>query len=303
MRTIRGIKGHRAMSSRGVLFMVLSALGFSVMSVLVKLASPRLPTGEIVLARALMTLVISYVMVKRAALSPWGNARGRLFLRGLLGFAALGCYYMALARLPLADATTLHFTQPLVTSLLAWWLLGERVGWAAAFAIACGLGGVLLVVHPGMPLDSGADPVGVVIALASATFSSIAYVTVRQLAKTEHPLVIVFYFPLVATPLAIPWAAADFVWPSALDWLLLVGIGVTTQFGQVFLTKGLMIERAGRATSVGYIQICFAVIWQLVIFEQLPGLGTVLGAALIIAGTLAVSATAKLDAPSAPTAT
>jgi drug/metabolite transporter (DMT)-like permease len=291
------------MQSRGVLYMALSALGFSVMSVLVKLVSTRLPTGEIVLARAVMTLAISYVMVKRAELSPWGNQRGRLLLRGLLGFVALGCYYLALARLPLADATTLHYTQPLVTSLLAWWILGEKVGWAAAFAIACGLGGVVLVVHPGVPLDSGADPVGVAIALGSATFSSIAYVTVRQLAKTEHPLVIVFYFPLVATPLAIPWAAMNFVWPSATDWLLLIGIGVTTQLGQVFLTMGLMIEKAGRATSVGYLQICFAVVWQLVIFDQSPGLGTLLGAALIIAGTLAVSATAARVARPPPTAT
>jgi drug/metabolite transporter (DMT)-like permease len=291
------------MQSRGVFYIVLSALGFSAMSMLVKLVSERLPTGEIVLARAVMTLAISYVMVKRADLSPWGNQRGKLLVRGLLGFAALGLYYLALARLPLADATTLHFTQPLITSLLAWWLLGEKVGWAAAFAIACGFGGVMLVVHPGVPLDSGADPTGVTIALASATFSALAYVTVRQLAKTEHALVIVFYFPLVAMPLAIPWAAYDFVWPSAIDWLILIGIGITTQLGQVFLTMGLMIEKAGRATSVGYIQICFAVLWQLAVFGQMPGLGTLLGAALIIAGTLAVSATARPDAPAARSAT
>ena len=85
--------------------------------------------------------------------------------------------------------------------------------------------------------------------------------------------------------------------------LILVGIGATTQLGQVFLTKGLMIERAGRATSIGYLQICFAVLWQLIVFNQTPGLGTLLGAALIIGGTLAVSATAKRDAPPAPTAT
>jgi len=134
-------------------------------------------------------------------------------------------------------------------------------------------------------------------------FSSLAYVTVRQLVKTEHPLVIVFYFPLVAAPLSIPWAAWEWVWPSAIDWLLLAGIGITTQLGQVFLTMGLAIEKAGRATAVGYIQICFAVIWQLVIFGEQPGLGTLLGAGLIIGGTLAVSATARRDAPAAPTAT
>jgi len=291
------------MQSLGVLFMILSAFGFSIMSMLVKIASPRIPTGEIVLARAVMTLVISYVMVRQASLSPWGTMRGKLVVRGLLGFGALGFYYVALARLPLADATTLHYMQPIVTSILAWWLLGEKVGWAAALALACGIGGVMLVVHPGVPLGDGADPVGVSIALASAALSSFAYVTVRQLAKTEHALVIVFYFPLVATPLALPWALYDWIWPSALDWLLLIGIGVSTQVGQVFLTRALMIERAGRAMSVGYIQICFAVIWQLVIFGKEPALGTLLGAALIIGGTLAVSATAKPDAarPHTPT--
>jgi drug/metabolite transporter (DMT)-like permease len=279
--------------------MVLSALAFSVMSMLVKVASVRIPTGEIVLVRAVITLAISYVLVARAGLSPWGNHRLRLLSRGLLGFAALGCYYLALARLALADATTLHFTQPLITSLLAWWLLGERVGWAAGFALACGLGGVMLVVHPGVPLDTGADPAGVAIALVSATFSSFAYVTVRKLVATEHPLVIVFYFPLVAAPLALPWALVDWVWPTPIEWLVLVGIGVTTQLGQVFLTMGLAIERAGRATAIGYVQIVFAVMWQLVIFGEQPGLGTLLGATLIIAGTLAVSATARPVEPAA----
>jgi drug/metabolite transporter (DMT)-like permease len=291
------------MSSRGVLYMALSAFAFSVMAVFVKLASTRLPTGEIVCARAAMTLVLSYWMVRRASLPPWGTQRARLVLRGCLGFLGLGTYYIALAKLPLADATTLNFTQPLITSLLAWWLLGERVGWAAAFAIACGLAGVIFVVHPGVPLDDGADPLGVTAGLASALFSALAYVTVRRLARTEHPLVIVFYFPLVALPLSIPWAAADFVMPRGTDWLLLAGIGVATQLGQVFVTLGLAIERAGRATSVGYLQICFAVIWQLAIFAQPPGLGTLVGAALIIAGTLAVSATARRDTPSPRTAT
>ncbi len=291
------------MQSRGVLYMVLSALAFSIMSALVKLASPRIPAGAIVLVRAVVTLAISYVMVRRADLSPWGNARGKLALRGFLGFSALGCYYVALARLPLADATTLHFTQPLLTAFLAWWLLGERVGWGAAIALACGVTGVLLVVHPGVPLGAGADVLGVVIALCSATFSSFAYVTVRQLAKTEHSLVIVFYFPLVAAPLALPWALYEWTWPSAIDWLLLAGIGISTQVGQVFLTRALMIERAGRATAVGYVQIAFAVMWQLLIFGHLPALGTVLGAALVIGGTLAVSATAKPDAAPPGTAT
>jgi drug/metabolite transporter (DMT)-like permease len=279
--------------SRGVLYMVCAALGFSAMSVLVKLASERLPTGEIVLARGVVTLVVSYVMVQRAGLSPWGTQRGKLALRGVLGFFGLASYYIALARLPLADATTIHFTTPLFTALLAWWLLKERIGWTTAIALGCGIGGVLVIVHPS---GNDLDPIGVAVALAGAVASALAYVTVRQLVRTEHALVIVFYFPLVATPLAIPWAAAEWVTPSPVELLLLIAIGLTTQIGQVFLTMGLAVERAGRATAVGYLQIVFAMGWQLVVFGKAPTLATIAGATLIVAGTLVV---ARFSAPAA----
>ena len=266
--------------------MAASALGFSAMSVLVKLASTRLPTGEIVFARALVTLALSYAMVRRAGLSPWGHERGALMLRGLLGFGGLTGYYLALVHLPLADATTIQNTTPLLTALLAWWLLDEAIGWSTAIAIAIGITGVLLIVHPS---GAGLDPVGVASALGAVICSSIAYVTVRKLARTEHPLVIVFYFPLVATPLALPWAIYDFVMPRPIDVLLLVAIGVTTQIGQVFLTQGLALERVGRATTISYLQVAFAMIWQVTVFGVAPTVWTVAGASLILGGTLLVA--------------
>ncbi len=282
------------MRSRGVLYMAISALGFSAMSVLVKVASADLPTGELVLARAVATLVLSYAMVRAAGLSPWGHRRRLLALRGLLGFSALACYYGALGRLALADATVLQNTVPVFTALLAWWLLGERIGWGVALAIACGLGGVLLVTNPG---GARGDALGAALALGGAVISATAYVTVRKLSRTEHPLVIVLYFSLIATPLALPWAASEWVRPTAQQWLLLAAIGATTQIGQVFLTMGLAIEKAGRATAVGYLQICFAIGWQLLVFGTEPTLGTLVGAALIILGTLAVQATARAAPP------
>lgn len=272
--------------SRGVLYMAASAFCFSVMGLLVKLATERLPTGEIVFVRAIVTLALSYVMVRRAALPLWGNMWRPLVLRGLLGFGGLSGYYLAIARLPLADATTLQNTTPLLTAVLAWWLLGERIGWSTAIALACGIAGVTLIVHPS---GAGLDPTGVGVALGAVICSSIAYVTVRKLARTEDPLVIVFYFPLVATPLALPWVIASFVMPRPIDWLLLVAIGVTTQTGQVFLTKGFAIERAGRASSIGYLQVAFAMIWQLLVFGEAPTPWTVAGASLILGGTLVVA--------------
>jgi drug/metabolite transporter (DMT)-like permease len=272
--------------SRGVLYMAASAFGFSAMGLLVKVASRRLPTGEIVFARALVTLALSYAMVRRRGLSPWGERSRPLVVRGLLGFGGLTAYYVAIARLPLADATALQNSTPLLTAVLAWWMLDEPIGWPTAGALACGAAGVLLIMRPS---GEGLDSVGVAVALAGVVCSSIAYVTVRKLARTEHPLVIVFYFPLIATPLALPWMIASFVPPRPVDWLLLLAIGATTQIGQVCLTMGLALERAGRATTVGYLQVAFAMGWQLAVFGEAPTAWTLGGAGLIFGGTILVA--------------
>ena len=276
--------------------MLASAFGFSVMSLLVKVVSARLPTGEIVLARGVVTLVATYVMVTRAGLPLWGTRRRALALRGLLGFGGLSFYYLSIAYLPLADATTLHNTTPLLTTLLAWWILRERVGWSTAFALACGLGGVALVVHPG---GTRLDPVGVAVAVGAAVCSAFAYVTVRQLARTEHPLIIVWYFPLIATPLVVPWAVATWTTPTATEWLLLLAIGLATQVGQVFMTMALALEPVGRVTSIGYVQVAFAMGWQWLVFATPPTLWTLGGATLIVLGTTVI-ALANRRRPVAP---
>jgi drug/metabolite transporter (DMT)-like permease len=219
-----------------------------------------------------------------------------LVFRGLLGFGGLAGYYIALDRLPLADATVLQNSTPLLTGVLAWWLLDESIGWSTAIAIACGIAGVALIVRPS---GDAIDPTGAIAALGGVACSSVAYVTVRRLSRTVHPLVIVLYFPLLATPLALPWMLASFVVPGPVDLLLLVALGAATQVGQVFLTLGLSIESAGRATSINYLQVPFAMLWQLAVFGEFPAAWTVAGASLILGGTLLVAQVRDRSAASA----
>ncbi len=268
----------------GLPFMAAAALAFSAMSALVKHAEAGLPTAEIVCARAAITLVLSWLMVQRVGGPLWGTRRGALLLRGTLGFVALGCYYWTLGRLPLAEATTVHHTAPIWTAILAWLVLREALGRGTAAALALGLAGVLLVARPGAH-GLGMDSAGLLVAVVGAVSSAAAYVTVRRLAVTEHPLVIVFYFPLVALPASLVWAAPQWVAPTASEWLLLAGIGVTTQIGQVCLTYGLSREPAARAMAVGYLQVVFAVALGALAFAEVPPWTTLAGAGLIIAAT------------------
>ena len=275
------------MLTPGVRFMVLSALCFSVMSVLVKLAGQRLPSGEIVLVRAVISLALSWSLLARARISVWGKRRGLLLVRGVFGCLGLHCVFYALTRLPLAEATVLQYLHPMFTAVLAALFLGERVGARLVACILLSTAGVVAVSRPGLLFGASAaplDPVAVLVAVGGAFFSGCAYVVVRRLSATEHPLVIVFYSPLVTGPLTLPAVAADLVWPRGWEWLILLGVGVFTQLGQVYLTYGMRHEPAGRAAALSYLQVVFAAVWGAAFFGDVPGYWTAAGAALILTG-------------------
>jgi len=274
--------------------MLASAFFFSLMSLLVKQLGERLPSQEVVMARALVGAVLSYAMVRHARLSPWGVNRRVLFWRGLFGFGALSCYFFALTRLPIAEATVIQFTSPIWTSALAAVVLKERVGKQLALCGAVSLVGVLLVARPGFLFGSssaGLDPVGLGVALLGSLLTAAAYVSVRQASKTDDPLVIVFYFAWIAVLLGVPTAAPVLILPQGWEWAMLATVGVATQIAQVFLTRGLKLETAGRASSVGYAQIVFATGWGAIFFAELPDLLAGAGALLIVVSTITLAMT------------
>jgi len=120
-----------------------------------------------------------------------------------------------------------------------------------------------------------------------------------MLRGADDALVIVFYFPLVTVPLVLPFAIALWVPPTLFEWLVLLGIGVTTQIAQVYMTRGLQLEPTGRATAVGYLQIVFAAIWGALLLGERPDGWSALGAIIIVGGTLLITLRRR-RAPPAP---
>jgi drug/metabolite transporter (DMT)-like permease len=277
---------------RGVLLMIWSALAFSVMTMLVKLVGQRLPSQEIVVARALVSLLLSWSLLRRAGISPWGEDRLWLWIRGGLGFAGLSCVYAAVTHLPLAEATVLQFLHPPITAILAGIFLGEAITRRLMGATLISLSGVILVARPALLFGTSAeplDPLWVAVAIGGAFFSASAYVVVRRLSRTEDPLVIVFYFPLVTLPAAIPTMLPHFVWPQGLEWIWLISIGCATQVGQVSLTKGLALLPASQGTALSYLQVVFAALWGMLVFSEIPDAWTILGGGLVIASSIWVA--------------
>lgn len=273
----------------GVRYMVLSALGFALMSASVKYVSVHgIPLFEIVAARALVSLLISYLDVKRKGLSVWGNNKPLLFTRGVVGTMALICVYYAVTSLPLAEATILQYVHPVFTALLAVLLLKERVQPATLVCIGLCLLGVLTMVYPSFDANSLTQlPMfSVFIALLGAFGSSIAYVIVRKLSNTEDSSVIIFYFPLVALPVSAILIGDDFVVPDIGLMVMLVLVGIFTQIGQFGLTKAMQTQTAGNASAYSYVQIVFSALLGVLLFNEVPSIWTLLGGGLIVMGAL-----------------
>jgi drug/metabolite transporter (DMT)-like permease len=289
--------------SAGTRYMALGAFYFSLMSFLVKLVGQTIPNQEIVLVRGLLTLGFTWVLLRHAGVAPLGNRRGALLLRGFLGFAGLSCFYYALVHLPLAEATVLQYTNPLWAALLAGVVLSERMGRRELALVGVSLAGVVLMARPGFlfgGLQGGLDALAVSVALAGAALSGAAYVMVRELSRTEHALVIVFYFPLVTVPASLPMALTNFVWPTPWELLLLLGVAVTAQIGQIYITRGLQLEPAGRATAIGYLQVVFAGLWGFLFFAERPDVWAIVGATVILGSTLVLALERRQPATGVP---
>lgn len=272
----------------GIQAMALSALFFSLMSLAVKFAGQRIPAMELVFTRAIIVSLLAVIDIRRRGISLGGQPALMLFVRGLVGFVALACFYWSVVRIPLAEATAIHFTNPVFTALIAAAFLGERLR-PREFALALvGLLGVAIMVRPaGLFGGTGAalPMLPVVSSLSASVLAAVAYVIVRHL-RSYDAMVVVFYFAGISSVAAAPLMIPGFVWPRGSEWLVLLAVGVTTFGGQIFLTLGLQRERAARATTAGYLQIPFASLWGYLVFRDVPTMWTVTGAAVIVSSTL-----------------
>ncbi|NEQ54979.1 MAG: DMT family transporter [Leptolyngbya sp. SIO3F4] len=242
---------------------------------------------EIIVARASVSLFLSYLDVKRKRLSVWGHNHLLLVARGTVGTLALVCIYYAVSTLPLADATVLQYTHPAFTAILALFFLGESVKRSTVLCIILSFVGLVVMVRPGVSgAMLGLPPLSIMAALIGAFGSAVAYVLVRRLSQTEDSSVIIFYFPLIALPVSLVLLGNNFVFPDFNALLLLLLVGVFTQVGQVGLTKAMAAEKAGKVTSYSYVQVIFSAILGVVFFGELPTLWTLTGGTLIISGAL-----------------
>lgn len=269
------------MFSKGVRYMLLSTLFFSLMNVCVKMLS-HIPAMEVILFRSVISLVMSYAVLHRQQVSVWGNNRGLLVMRGLTGSVALILFFTTLQNLPLATAATIQYMSPIFTTILGVFLVKEKVKpWQWAF-FAISFAGILVIEG----LDTSADSLYVWMGVLSGVFTGLAYSSIRRLNTREHPLVIVFYFPLMALPIAGLYSVFNWVQPQGWDWAILLLVGLLTQLAQYYMTVAYQAEEISKLANLNYLGIIYALLWGFILFDEHFALETYLGMALVLVGVV-----------------
>ncbi len=267
--------------SLGVRYMLLATLAFSLMKVFVKYI-PFIPAIEIVFFRAIISMILSLVYLLPKKIAVFGNKKGLLAARGVMGAIALILNYYLLHKIPLAAASTLTNLTPIFTTLIGVYLVKEKIQSAQIAFFVLSFVGILII----QGFDIRVSGIHLFLGILASFFSGIAYNLVRKLSSTEHPLVIMFYFPLVVLPISLMGSLWFWVTPEGWDWFNLLMVGVTTQMAQYFMTKSYQQAKVSKVAIFDYLGVVYALIFGFILFNEYFNLLTYLGIALVLIGII-----------------
>jgi drug/metabolite transporter (DMT)-like permease len=274
---------------RGIGFVILATALYVCMNTGVKYLSPYLPTVELLWARS-----IGHLLFIVALFAPT-HGGWRLFvtrkpglqlLRSLMLLTSSTFFFTAIARVPLADATAISFTSPFIVAVLAGPFLGERVGLAHWIAIAVGFGGALIVIRPGF----GGANVYAFLVFGSAICYAVYQTLTRRVGAFDAPETSVTYSGLVGA--VVLSAIVPFYWSTPqrlLHWVILAALGLLGGLGHYFVARGFLWGPASILSPFHYVQLVAAAALGYLVFGDVPGATTWIGAVIIIGSGLYIA--------------
>ena len=274
----------------GIGLKVVSVAIFVAMASFIK-AAGQLPAGQIVFFRSFFAIlpVVLYLAYRGELRAAVYTTRPLAHIvRGMVGVSSMGLGFFALTRLPLPEAVTINYAQPLLVVVFSALFLGEVIRAYRWSAVAVGLVGVLIVSWPKLSLFGGASAVdseelvGVVAALFAASLSAIVMLQIRSLVRTEKSAVIVIWFSLTAS--AVGLLSIPFGWAQVSAWqaVFLVSAGICGGVAQIFMTEAYRHAEASTVAPFEYTSILLAIVVGYLAFGDKPTIHIVVGGAIVI---------------------
>ncbi len=267
--------------SKGAGYMLISLTAFSLMHLLVKFIS-NIPVPEVIFFRSIVALALSYAMIRREGVSPWGTHKLLLLFRGLAGVTSLLAFFYAIQHMPLATVVTITNLVPFFAMLLAVIFVGEKIPIVQWFLVSIAFVGVYLI----KGFDERVKTEYLVITLFAAFFTALAHFLVRTLRDSDYENVIIFYFPLVSIPIVLGPMWYYWVTPTWVEALFLLAIGGVSQVGQIFLTRAYRHEEIGNIAGLYYVGLLLALAYGYFFFDETFNAITLIGMLLVLSGAV-----------------
>lgn len=269
----------------GMLLMLVSTLAFTGMQASIRIvasdAMNPLPPAEVAFFRNLFGLLALAPLFFRYGPAPLKTRRIRLhLLRAGLQAGGMLCFFTAVTMIPLAEITALSFSAPLFATVLAIFLLGERVRRRRMTALALGFLGVLVVLRPGAEALS----TGALLVLGSSLGWAAAMTMIKSLSRTDSAFALTFYAALFMTPLTFVPAAFEWTHPTLgqLSWLVVLGSLGTA--GHLAFAQALKIAEMSAVLPLDFLRLVWASMIGILVFGEIPTVWSLVGGAMIFGG-------------------
>ena len=263
----------------GILWMLTAGLCFVAVNGSVRWLGPALPAAEGAFIRFVFGLIFLIPVLAPALRRGFSQRIWRLLiLRGALHVLAVVLWFFAMARITVAEATAIGFLNPVVVTLGAALLMGERISWRRMLAIAVALLGAMIVLRPGLrelQLGHGAQ-LGAALAFGSS------YLVAKRLSELLPATVVVAMMSLTVCIGLAPLAALNWVPPSPVQYMMLAGTAVFATAGHYAMTRAFASAPLTVTQPVTLLQLLWAAALGALVFGEPVDLWVMIGGAVMI---------------------
>jgi drug/metabolite transporter (DMT)-like permease len=286
----RSARLMRSSRTRGIGFMLLASLLFSLNDAASKWMTSTYPAGEIIFVRSLSLIAVLLLSGLGARtfdrLHP-SSLRNHV-ARGVFYVLSALCFVVSLKLLSLPVAVAVALASPLIVTALAGWMLGERVDWRHWSAVVVGLLGVALVTDP----FASDWTWGVLVAFAGAIFGALKDIATRKMSSSETTSSILFFGVVLLAAASLSTAPFGWKWPTHWHLMVFAFVGLTLGLAQHLLIEAFRLCEASVVSPIQYSMLVWSMLFGYAFWGDVPSAYSLVGSCAIVASSAYIMLTA-----------
>ncbi len=281
-------------NNKGILFMVLGGLAFASMGALIHELGNYCDWLLIAFFRMLISFVIALTLALKAGVNPFIINNKTLWLRSLIGSSAMLATFYAITKLPISEVAVITETRPIWVAIVAGYILGETAGKKVWISIIFGIVGVVLVEHPRILEQNFAG----LLALYAAFGGAVVMICLRKLKDLDLRIIITHFSgtATIVTLITLFFVRGEVDLSPLINTnttLMMLGVGIFGTIGQIAMTKAFSVGEAPSVASAGFVKVGFSAGFDLLIWNYVFNIPTIIGMTLILFSTTWLFSTKK----------